>query len=78
MKLWNKKDSLDKKVEKFTIGNDRKDDLYLAEFDLIASIGHAKMLSKIGILNNKELDSLINELTKILTLKMFIQKLNLL
>ena len=67
MKLWNKKDSLDKKVEKFTIGNDRKDDLYLAEFDLIASIGHAKMLSKIGILNNKELDSLINELTKILT-----------
>ena len=30
MKLWNKEDSLDKKIENFTVGKDRLYDVYLA------------------------------------------------
>ena len=51
MKLWNKEDNLDKKIEEFTVGNDRKYDMYLAKYDVIASIAHAKMLCKINILS---------------------------
>ena len=34
MKLWNKEDNLDKKIEEFTVGNDRKYDMYLANMML--------------------------------------------
>ena len=46
MKLWNKEDILNKKVEEFTVGDDRNSDIFLAKYDVIASIAHAKMLSK--------------------------------
>ena len=65
MKLWNKNDELNKKIENFTIGNDRINDLYLAKYDIIGSIAHAKMLCKINILNTNELNKLLNELKKI-------------
>ena len=65
MKLWNKDDLLNKKIEKFTVGNDRIYDLYLAKYDIKASIAHAKMLNNINILNDNELNDLINELKKI-------------
>ena len=38
MKLWNKEDNLNIKIEKFTVGNDRHYDLYLAEYDIRATI----------------------------------------
>ena len=44
MKLWNKEDNLNIKIEKFTVGKDRYYDLYLAEYDIRATIAHAKML----------------------------------
>jgi len=65
MKLWNKKDLLNKKIEKFTIGEDRINDLYLAKYDVIASLAHAKMLKKVSIINSKELKALEYELIKI-------------
>ena len=55
MKLWDKGFSIDKTIEAFTIGNDREIDLYIAQYDLQASLAHAKMLAKTGILDHNEL-----------------------
>lgn len=65
MKLWDKGFSTDKKIDHFTVGNDRELDLLLAKYDVIASKAHAKMLGKIGLLTLKETDSLVTELDKI-------------
>ena len=65
MKTWNKIDILSKKIEKFTVGNDRTYDLFLAKYDVQASIAHAKMLNKINILTTDELKLIIKELNKI-------------
>ena len=55
MKLWDKGFSIDKTIEAFTIGDDRVIDLHIAQYDLQASLAHAKMLTKIGILDHNEL-----------------------
>ena len=65
MKLWDKGFSTDKKIDHFTVGNDRELDLQLAKYDVIASKGHAKMLGKIGLLTDKETEDLVTELDKI-------------
>ncbi|AZQ60233.1 argininosuccinate lyase [Maribacter sp. MJ134] len=62
MKLWDKGFSTDKKIDHFTVGNDRELDLHLAKYDVIASTAHAKMLGKIGLLSDKETNDLVNEL----------------
>ena len=62
MKLWDKGISIDKKIEKFTVGNDRELDMHLAEYDITASRAHAKMLGKVGILAQKEVTSILKEL----------------
>ena len=64
MKLWNKEDSLDKKIENFTVGKDRLYDVYLAKYDVIASIAHAKMLKKVNILTSIEYKKIEYELNK--------------
>ncbi|MEO5787623.1 argininosuccinate lyase [Gelidibacter sp.] len=58
MKLWDKGISIDKKIEQFTVGNDRKIDLHIAKYDVQASLAHAKMLKSIGILSEEELEQL--------------------
>ncbi len=65
MKLWDKGISIDKKIEKFTVGNDRELDLFLAEYDITASKTHAKMLGKIEILTSEEVESILVELNKL-------------
>ncbi|MGB5819058.1 MAG: argininosuccinate lyase [Saonia sp.] len=65
MKLWDKGFSTDKKIDHFTVGNDRELDLLLAKYDVIASKAHAKMLGKIGLLTTVETEDLINELDAI-------------
>ncbi|PDH53712.1 MAG: argininosuccinate lyase [Cryomorphaceae bacterium MED-G14] len=65
MKLWTKNDELDKIIEKFTIGKDRYYDMFLAKYDIIASIAHAKMLQKINLISSKEMNLLVKELNKI-------------
>jgi indole-3-glycerol phosphate synthase len=65
MKLWDKGISIDKKIEKFTVGNDRELDMFLAEYDLTASKAHAKMLGKVGILDSGEVDDILKELEKL-------------
>ncbi|WMI69555.1 argininosuccinate lyase [Mangrovimonas sp. YM274] len=58
MKLWDKGLAIDKKIEQFTVGNDREIDLHIAKYDVQASLAHAKMLQHIGILNEVELGQL--------------------
>ena len=67
-KLWQKNYSLDKEIEKFTVGNDFLIDKNLLEYDCIASIAHGKMLKKIGILNQSELKNLTKGLNEIMKL----------
>ena len=67
MKLWDKGFSTDKKIDHFTVGNDRELDLHLAKYDVIASKAHAKMLGKIGLLTPTETNDLVKELDAIET-----------
>lgn len=65
MKLWDKGFSTDKKIDHFTVGNDRELDLLLAKYDVMASIAHAKMLGKVGLVENKEAKALTTALKTI-------------
>jgi argininosuccinate lyase len=66
MKLWQKKISVDKQVEKFTIGKDRELDLLLAEHDVIGSMAHASMLVRAGLLKRSSQKKIHEELRSIL------------
>ncbi|GHT39606.1 argininosuccinate lyase [Bacteroidia bacterium] len=65
MKLWQKNKDVDKAVEKFTVGNDREMDLYLAKSDVLGSMAHITMLESIGLLTSAELPELLAELKSI-------------
>ena len=67
MKLWDKGISIDKKIEHFTVGNDREIDLHIAKYDVQASLAHAKMLQTIGIISTIELAQLEKELNLLAT-----------
>jgi argininosuccinate lyase len=62
MKLWDKGFSTDKKIDMFTVGNDRELDLVLAKYDVIGSLAKAKMLHKIGLLSKDEIEAIEREL----------------
>jgi argininosuccinate lyase len=75
-KLWQKESqvgaqkgeaaaAMQARVEKFTVGEDREWDLYLAPFDVLGSIAHAKMLQKVGLLTAPETEVLTAGLQKI-------------
>ena len=66
MKLWDKGYSIDKKIEQFTVGNDREIDLHIAKYDVQASLAHAMMLESIKILTSEELTQLKSGLASIL------------
>ncbi len=65
MKLWQKSTDVNKKVETFTVGNDRELDMVLAPFDVLGSLAHIRMLEKIGLLTKDEWIQLDLELKKI-------------
>ena len=65
MKLWQKDKASLKEVEKFTVGNDRDLDIYLAPFDVLGSIAHTKMLESVGLLTKAELELLESALKEI-------------
>jgi argininosuccinate lyase len=62
MKLWDKGVEPEKQMEAFTVGKDRELDLFLAPWDIIGSIAHAKMLASTGLISKKELEQLVPEL----------------
>ncbi len=68
MRLWDKGKEFDKRIEDFTVGSDYILDQKLVTYDCLASIAHAKMLNKIGILNVEEVRQLECELENIIEL----------
>lgn len=65
MKLWQKDKSSRKEIDQFTVGRDREMDLFLAPFDVIGSLAHARMLHSIGLLDDNDVKALTAELKKI-------------
>ncbi len=64
-KLWQKSLEVNEKIEAFTVGKDRELDLLLAEFDVLGSLAHIRMLESIGLLTADELKVLNKGLTGI-------------
>ena len=64
-KLWDKGFSLDSRIEKFTVGQDRVLDLALAPYDVLGTMAHITMLASRGLLGADELPLLLAELKKI-------------
>ncbi len=62
MKLWDKGFNTHKKIDQFTVGNDRELDLILAKYDVAASKAHAKMLGEVGLIPVDEADALVQAL----------------
>ena len=65
MKLWDKGYTTENIVERYTVGNDRVLDLKLAKHDVTGNRAHAKMLHKIGILSESELQDILSGLDTI-------------
>lgn len=65
MKLWQKDKASLQEVEKFTVGNDREMDVYLASFDVLGSLAHIEMLESVGLLTKDELTQLQSALKEI-------------
>lgn len=65
MKLWEKGIPVNQAIEKFTVGNDRELDIYLAPFDILGSMAHVTMLESVGLVEKQELPMLLSELRKL-------------
>ena len=67
MKIWQKKDGSGSNdmVEKFTVGRDKEFDIMLAEYDVIGSIAHVKMLESVGLLSENDLILILRGLEEI-------------
>ena len=66
MKLWDKGYATDKKIDLFTVGNDRELDLQLAKYDCLGNLAQSRMLNSIGTITDEELKGLEVELNNIL------------
>lgn len=64
-KLWEKNTTVDRDIEKFTVGKDREMDIYLAKYDVLGSMAHITMLESIGLLSAEELKILLEALKEI-------------
>ena len=64
-KLWEKTTQVNEKIEKFTVGNDREMDIFLAKYDVLGSMAHIQMLQSVGLLEKEELNLLLTELKNI-------------
>ena len=64
-KLWEKTTQVNEKIEKFTVGNDREMDIFLAKYDVLGSMAHIQMLQSVGLLEKEEMNLLLTELKNI-------------
>jgi argininosuccinate lyase len=68
LKLWQKEGTptestaIAEQIERFTVGRDRELDLYLAPFDVLGNLAHARMLETIGLISSDELGMMNDEL----------------
>ena len=67
-KLWDKGYDLNKIIESYTVGNDPQLDQKLVYYDCVASKAHAKMLRKMNLLTDYEVQKLNRELDNIIEL----------
>ncbi|WGK64133.1 argininosuccinate lyase [Croceiramulus getboli] len=67
MKLWDKGMTIDDKILRFTVGNDREIDMHIAKYDLMATKAHVKMLGKVDLLSEEEVGQLVPELDQLLS-----------
>ncbi|MCY7327026.1 MAG: argininosuccinate lyase, partial [Saprospiraceae bacterium] len=58
MKLWQKESGLSAAVERFTAGQDREMDMYLAPYDVLGSLAHLAMLEKVKLVTSAEANAL--------------------
>ena len=54
MKLWQKDYEVLQEIEKFTVGRDREMDAYLAQYDVLGSLAHIRMLCETGLLEDAD------------------------
>lgn len=67
MKLWSKENtSTSQLIEEFTVGRDKEFDILLAEHDVLGSMAHVRMLGKVGLMNEADVDVAIRGLETIL------------
>jgi argininosuccinate lyase len=66
MKLWTKGFETSREIERFTVGKDREMDALMAEFDVLGSLAHIRMLETIQLLTKEERFLLTRELLQIL------------
>lgn len=59
MKLWNKGYDLDEEIERYTVGDDRELDRVLLPYDCVASMAHARVLERAGVLRPEETTRLV-------------------
>ena len=64
-KLWDKGYDDDALIDKFTGGKDRELDLYLAQYDILGTMAHITMLSKVGLLPEEDLKKLLPVLAEL-------------
>ncbi len=67
MKIWQKKEGTGSHdmVEKFTVGRDKEFDIMLAEYDVMGSIAHVKMLNSCDLLSDDDLKIILVGLEEI-------------
>ncbi len=66
-KLWSKANtSTAAMVETFTVGRDKDFDILLAEYDVLGSLAHTKMLESVGLLSSEDLEKVQQGLNEIL------------
>ena len=52
--IWYKGTNVNEAVERFTVGQDREMDMFLARFDVIGTMAHIRMLESIGLLTDRK------------------------
>ena len=67
-KLWDKGERLDALIDRFTVADDYLLDSQLAGADCVASMAHAEMLHRVGLLSARELADLRRALAQALAL----------
>lgn len=66
-KIWSKAaTNTSARVETFTVGRDKEFDVLLAEYDVLGSLAHTKMLASVGLLSEEDLEKVQRGLHEIL------------
>ncbi|MFH1746740.1 MAG: argininosuccinate lyase [Planctomycetota bacterium] len=65
MRLWDKGETLDETVLRFTVGDDPTWDRHLVHWDCLGSAAHARTLARAGLLSESDLNMLLAGLKRI-------------